>query len=52
MERLLVLIGTTAGGWIGWMIGERFGMFAGIMGSMIGTGLGLYYGRKIMREYF
>lgn len=52
MERLLVLIGTAAGGWIGWMIGEPFGMFAAIVGSMVGTGVGLYYGRKIMREYF
>ncbi|HEX8391026.1 MAG TPA: hypothetical protein VF665_01615 [Longimicrobium sp.] len=52
MEKLLVFIGTFAGGWIGWVVGQPFGMFAAIMGSMVGTGLGLYYGRKIMRDHF
>jgi hypothetical protein len=52
MTRLLGFIGMTAGGWLGWAAGERFSFFTAFILSMVGTGLGLYYGVKIAREHF
>lgn len=52
MAKLLVFFGMTAGGWIGWVLGSPMGMFAGFILSIIGTGAGLYFGRKIANEYF
>ncbi|HEU4881997.1 MAG TPA: hypothetical protein VFT45_07130 [Longimicrobium sp.] len=52
MEKLLVILGLTVGGWVGWAIGAPFGMFAAFMLSIVGTGLGLYLGRRIARDYF
>jgi hypothetical protein len=52
MSKLLSFIGLTAGGWIGWAIGERFSFAAAFLLSIVGTGLGLYIGRRIAQEYF
>jgi uncharacterized membrane protein YeaQ/YmgE (transglycosylase-associated protein family) len=52
MEKLLVFIGLSVGGWIGWVVGEPFGFFTAIMLSIVGTALGLYVGRRIARDYF
>ena len=54
MVKTLVLIGSTIGGAAGWWLGDALG--GGIMGafivSMIGTGIGIYAGRRIAQEYF
>jgi hypothetical protein len=39
------------GSYAGWFLGERFGMFAGIMLSIVGAGVGMYYGRKWAMEH-
>jgi prolyl oligopeptidase len=39
MAKLLVLVGTTIGGGIGWWIGERIGIMTAFVVSMIGTGV-------------
>jgi hypothetical protein len=52
MEKLLIFLGLSVGGWIGWAVGAPFGMFAAFMLSIVGTGLGLYVGRRIARDYF
>jgi hypothetical protein len=52
MEKLMVFLGLSVGGWIGWVIGAPFGMFAAFLVSAVGTGLGLYVGRRIARDYF
>jgi len=52
MEKLLVFLGLSVGGWIGWALGAPFGIFAALMLSIVGTGLGLYVGRRIARDYF
>jgi hypothetical protein len=52
MEKLLIFLGLSVGGWIGWAVGAPFGMFAAFMLSIVGTGLGLYLGRRIARDYF
>jgi hypothetical protein len=52
MQKILVIVGLSVGGWIGWAVGAPFGMFAAFMLSAVGTGVGLYAGRRIARDYF
>jgi hypothetical protein len=51
MEKLFIGIGATLGGYVGWWAGERFGIMTAFMLSMVGTGVGIYYGRRIARDY-
>jgi hypothetical protein len=51
MVKLCIMIGTTVGGYVGWAIGAPFGIFAAFALSMVGTGAGMYYGRKIGKHY-
>lgn len=51
MVKMLGFIGATVGSYAGWYLLDSFGMFAGIMGSVIGGGIGLYYGRKYAQRY-
>jgi hypothetical protein len=51
MKKLLVLVGTTIGSAIGWWIGDHFGIMTAFILSMIGTGLGMYIGIRVAREY-
>ena len=52
MDKLLGWIGLFAGSWLGWVIGDRFGLGAAIILSIVGSGVGLYLGRRISRDYF
>ena len=49
MNRLLGFLGATIGGYAGWALGDRFGVMTAFMLSMVGTGLGIYVGRRIAR---
>lgn len=40
-------IGATAGSYAGWALGIRYGMMTAFAASMVGTGAGLYYGRRL-----
>ncbi|MBA3670693.1 MAG: hypothetical protein H0W68_01550 [Gemmatimonadaceae bacterium] len=51
MTKLLVFIGATVGGWIGWWIGAPVGIFTAFVVSMVGTGLGMYGGRRLAQHY-
>ncbi len=51
MTKLLVFIGATVGGSIGWWLGAYAGFFSAFMLSMGGTGLGMYAGRRIALEH-
>ena len=51
MNKLLVLVGSTLGGAIGWWAGERVGLMTAFMLSMVGTGLGIYGGRRVAQHY-
>lgn len=46
MQKLVGFIGMTAGGWIGWIVGDLVSFFAAFVLGMIGTGVGLYAARK------
>ncbi len=52
MTKLFSFIGATAGGYAGWFIAEGAGFFAAFVVSMIGTGVGMYYGRKYAKDHF
>jgi hypothetical protein len=51
MTRLLGFIGATAGGALGWWVGAPVGIMTAFMLSMVGTGAGLYVGRKVADQY-
>ncbi len=51
MLKLMVFIGATAGGWLGWFAGERFGTMTAFMLSMLGTGVGIYVARRWASSY-
>ena len=47
MNKLLGGVGATAGGALGWWAGAPFGFFSAFVVSMVGTGVGLYAGRRL-----
>ena len=44
---ILAFIGATLGGWIGWWLGDFVGLWTAVFLSIIGSGVGLYYGRRL-----
>jgi len=51
MGKLFSFIGATAGGYAGWALGATVGMTTAFIISMVGTGIGMYYGRKVAQYY-
>ena len=51
MLKLYSFIGATIGGYAGWYAGAPVGFMTAFMLSMVGTGIGMYYGRKIAKHY-
>ena len=51
MGRLFGFIGMTIGGYVGWWAGAPVGVMTAFMLSMVGTGAGLYAGRRIAQHY-
>lgn len=51
MSKLLALVGATLGGAVGWWLGMFIGFMTAFILSMIGTGLGVYAGRRFAAEY-
>jgi hypothetical protein len=51
MGKLFSFIGATVGSYAGWAIGARVGFTTAFIVSMVGTGLGIYYGRRLARYY-
>lgn len=52
MHKLLGWLGLFAGSAIGWVVGIRFGFMPAFILSVVGTGVGLYVGRRISDTYF
>ena len=50
MTKLLGFVGATVGGYAGWALGALAGPFTAFLVSMIGTGVGMYYGRRIAQN--
>ncbi len=51
MGKLMALVGTTAGGALGWWLGARAGVMTAFICSMVGTGIGLYAARRFTQDY-
>jgi hypothetical protein len=51
VEGLFGFIGATLLGGIGWWIGQRVGVMTAFIVSTVGTGVGLYLGRRLAREH-
>ena len=52
MSKLLGFLGLRVGGSVGWAVGERFSFTLAFLLGIVGTGLGLYVGRRVAEEYF
>lgn len=52
MHKLLGWLGLVVGSAIGWAVGIRFGLMPAFILSVVGTGVGLYAGRRISDIYF
>jgi hypothetical protein len=51
MKKVLVILSISIGGWIGWWLGNYIGFMTAYFLSVVGGAAGLYFGRKIMRNY-
>jgi hypothetical protein len=51
MGKWLGWIGSMIGGYAGWYLGAPIGTMTAFMLMMVGTGAGLYVGRRIVRDY-
>jgi hypothetical protein len=51
MGRLYGFVGTTVLGYVGWFVGALVGTTTAVILSIIGSGLGIYYGRKVAQYY-
>jgi hypothetical protein len=51
MTKLFGFLGATAGSALGWWAGAPVGTMTAFMFSTVGTGVGLYLGRKVGDHY-
>jgi hypothetical protein len=47
MKKMLGFIGATVGGGIGWWAGAPVGTMTAFMLSIVGTGIGIYFGKRL-----
>ena len=52
MNKLIGFVAATIGSYAGWALGARFGIMTAFMLSMVGTGVGIYVGRRVAIEMF
>jgi hypothetical protein len=51
MRGIFATLGTVLLGSIGWAIGQYVGLLTAVVLSAIGSGFGLYWGRKLFDEW-
>jgi tetrahydromethanopterin S-methyltransferase subunit G len=51
MKWLLMAVGTTIGGGIGWWVGALFGLMMAYIFSIVGTAVSFYYCRRFITEH-
>jgi hypothetical protein len=52
MSWILTLAATALGGWIGWALGEHFGVFTAYLLSVVGSAVALFWTRRFTRNLF
>ena len=50
MIKLFGFVGATVGGYAGWALGALAGPFTAFVVSMVGTGFGMYWGRRLAQN--
>jgi len=50
LEKLIPWVAATALSYVGWYLGDKMGIFMAFVLSMVGFGIGLYYGKKWVAE--
>jgi uncharacterized membrane protein YbhN (UPF0104 family) len=51
MTKLMGFIGATLGSAVGWWLGAKVGMMTAFMVSTVGSGVGIYFGRRAAAHY-
>ena len=51
MNKVLVLVCTTAGSAVGWWMGAHLGIMSAFMLSMFGFGVGIWGGRRLGQRW-
>ena len=51
MKKLFAFVGATIGSYAGWALGAMVGFTTAFIVSMVGTGIGMYYGARIAKTY-
>jgi hypothetical protein len=50
MGTFFAIIGSSIGGWLGWIVGAKIGLMSAYMLSVVGTAGGVYYGRRLYSD--
>jgi hypothetical protein len=50
MEKLIVFVGASVGGTLGWWLGDRVGLMTAFVVSTVGSGFGIYFARRWVRS--
>jgi hypothetical protein len=48
MKGIIITTIMSVTGWFGWWLGSHIGLITALILSLIGTALGLYYGRRLL----
>lgn len=51
MKKLLVLLLSSAGSYFGWWLGAPIGLFGSFVLSMVGLGIGMWYGARLAARF-
>jgi hypothetical protein len=51
MKGIIGFVGLNAGGWLGWWLGAFHSLTLAVVLSAVGSGLGLYYVRKLADRF-
>jgi len=51
VNRLCIFVGMILGSWIGWWLGDRWGLMTAFLFSSVGSIVGVYLGWRINRDY-
>jgi uncharacterized membrane protein YbhN (UPF0104 family) len=51
MTKLFGFIGATVGSYAGWWLGAKVSFMTAFLVSIVGTGIGIYAGRRIAKNY-
>jgi hypothetical protein len=51
MRGIFATLGTFLAGSLGWAIGQRMGLVTAVILSAVGSGVGLYWGRRLFDEW-